>query len=257
MVATKKKPGVKLAIDLYTPAQLADVGLMVANKQGTRGKWHFHTAKDSWQAELSGALGKFKVLLAGVKRFRMAEDNRLCLCAPNAQAQQELFGALRNVPGLHVCNMLTPAQLAARKYARQFATKHGVRIVQWGTRVGLCGPRAAVTPHLPTISLNTPRPFLLTSLQRLLAVCSEGAPPPQRRATPPPRRAPPARSSQWYPMPLPPPPRVYEQPPPPPPRRPRQVTTAAPAQQPPATRAAAYVPPVLVWDARSESWLRI
>ena len=63
-VATaKRKPGVKVATDHYTPAQLADVGLMVANKQGARGKWHFHTTKDSWQAELGGVLGKFKVLL--------------------------------------------------------------------------------------------------------------------------------------------------------------------------------------------------
>ena len=87
MVATKKKPGMKVATDHYSPAQLADVGLMVANKQGARGKWHFHTAKDSWQNELGGVLGKFKVLLQGVKRFRMPDDNRLCLCAPNAQAQ--------------------------------------------------------------------------------------------------------------------------------------------------------------------------
>ena len=124
---------------------------MVANKQGTRGKWYFHTAKDSWQAELGGVLGKFKVLLQGVKRYKVPNANRLCLCAPNAQAQQELFSAIRNIPGMHVCNTLTPAQLAARKYARQFATKHGARLVQWGTRVGLCGPRAQVTPHLPTI----------------------------------------------------------------------------------------------------------
>jgi hypothetical protein len=60
---------------------------MVANKRGARGKWYFATATDSWQNELGGALGKFKVLLQGVKRFRMPEDNRLCLCAPNAQAQ--------------------------------------------------------------------------------------------------------------------------------------------------------------------------
>ena len=32
VAATKRKPGVKVATDHYTPAQLADVGLMVANK---------------------------------------------------------------------------------------------------------------------------------------------------------------------------------------------------------------------------------
>ena len=63
MASTKRKPGVKVAADHYTPAQLADVGIMVANKQGARGKWHFATAKDSWQNELGGVLGKFKVLL--------------------------------------------------------------------------------------------------------------------------------------------------------------------------------------------------
>ena len=65
---------------------------------------------------------------------------------------------------MHVCNMLTPAQLSARTYARKFAAKRGVRLVQWGTRVGMCGPREQVTPHLPTVSLNTPAPFLHAAL---------------------------------------------------------------------------------------------
>ena len=93
---------------------------------------------------------------------------------------------------MHVCNMLTPGQLAARKFARNFATKHGARLVQWGTRVGLCGARAQVSPHLPTISLNTPTPFLHQALQRLLAGGNQVAPPTYRRPTPPPRRATPA-----------------------------------------------------------------
>ena len=63
VVATKKKPGARLATDHHSPAQLAEIGLMVANKQGAKGKWYFHTARDSWQSELGGVLGKYKVLL--------------------------------------------------------------------------------------------------------------------------------------------------------------------------------------------------
>ena len=60
---------------------------MVANKRDTRGRWRFATNKDSWHTELNSVLGKFKVLLQGTKRFRMPGDDRLCLVAPNAQAQ--------------------------------------------------------------------------------------------------------------------------------------------------------------------------
>ncbi len=50
--------------------------------------------------------------------------------------------------------MLTAVQLQARSVARRYATARGVRVVERGTRVGLCGHRESPPADLPTISLT-------------------------------------------------------------------------------------------------------
>ena len=65
--------------------------------------------------------------------------------------------------------MLTRTQIAARNIARKFAAAKGVRVVERGTRVGLCGHRERAPADLPTISLNAQPPQFKTGLHALLA----------------------------------------------------------------------------------------
>ncbi len=52
-----------------------------------------------------------------------------------------LFSALRATRDVRVFSMLTIEQLGSRRVARKFAQQHGVRVVERGTSIGLCGQR--------------------------------------------------------------------------------------------------------------------
>lgn len=74
-------------------------------------------------------LGKFKPLLRGFRRHSIAGEAKLCIIAPTARAQLELFSALRATNALFVCNILTKQQQVARNIARKFAMAKGVRLI--------------------------------------------------------------------------------------------------------------------------------
>ena len=95
-------------------------------------------------------------------------DSRLLLKAPNHDAQVALFSAIRRTKTLRVFSVLTEQQLTARKAARKYAHINGVRVVERGTKVGLCGMNEP-TPHdLPLITMSCTPIALKAGLDRLL-----------------------------------------------------------------------------------------
>ena len=194
VVAKRTKKKQKAAAAQPTPTELAEVGLMVANVKSARGQWSFATSADSWRAEIKQHLGAQSKLLKGCKRVPRPDDSRLLLRAPSHDAQVDLFSAIRCTRALRVFSVLTKQQLSTRKAARQYAHINGVRVVERGTKVGLCGMNEPTPADLPLISMNGSHHALKTGLDRLLGRLD-------------------ARHGPF---------RRTPQPPPPPPRRPRQ-----------------------------------
>ena len=91
VVAKRTKKKQKAAAAQPSPAELAEVGLMIANVRSASGQWSFATSADSWRAEVKQHLGAQSSLLKGCKRVPQNADSRLLLKAPSHDAQVALF----------------------------------------------------------------------------------------------------------------------------------------------------------------------